>query len=94
MVPEVNEQITDAVTQTNIQVVANANAVAMANVYQTAAHSTGLMFANAVLAQGQQNILSQAVTTQGVIQIYSLNTNANAIANSSLTTLVDLLQTQ
>ncbi len=76
----VNPQITDAVTQTNVQVIANAPAIAMGNVYQSAAHSTGLMFENAVAAQNQQNILSQAATTQGVIQIYSLDTIANAIA--------------
>lgn len=73
MIIELNKQITDAVTQTNTQVVSSAPAVAMANVYQAAAHSTGIMFANAVSAQNQQNILSQAVTTQGIIQLYSLN---------------------
>ncbi|WP_174772358.1 RebB family R body protein, partial [Chryseobacterium rhizosphaerae] len=37
----VNEQITDAVTQSNVKVVAESPAVALSNVYQTAAHSTG-----------------------------------------------------
>lgn len=73
-------QITDAVTQTNVQVVASAPAMAMANVYQTAAHSIGLMFENAVFAQSQQNILAQTATTQGIMQIYSLDTVADAIA--------------
>lgn len=76
----VNEQITDAVTQTNVKVVAEASAVALGNVYQTAAHSTGLMFENAVNNQNQQNILGQAATTQGVMQIYSLDTVADAIS--------------
>nr|WP_294296554.1 RebB family R body protein [uncultured Chryseobacterium sp.] len=76
----VNEQITDAVTQTNVKVVAEAPAVALGNVYQTAAHSTGLMFENAVNNQNQQNILGQAATTQGVMQIYSLDTVADAIS--------------
>ena len=53
----VNQQITDAVTQTNVKVVAEAPAMALGNVYQTAAHSTGLMFENAVNNQNQQNIL-------------------------------------
>lgn len=75
----VSQQITDAVTQTNVQVVADAPAMAMANVYQTAAHSTGLMFENAVFAQNQQNILAQTATTQGVMQIYSMDTIADAI---------------
>ncbi|EDP96235.1 RebB family R body protein [Kordia algicida OT-1] len=78
MSKNVNKQITDAVTQTNVQVVADAPAIALANVYQTAAHSTGLMFANSVNAQSQQNILAQAATTQGILQIYSLNTMSDA----------------
>ncbi|EDP96234.1 RebB family R body protein [Kordia algicida OT-1] len=78
----VNDQITDAVTQTNVQVVADAPAVALGNVYQTAAHSTGLMFENAVNAQSQQNILAQTATTQGVMQIYSIDTISDAMAIS------------
>ncbi|WP_100074517.1 RebB family R body protein [Chryseobacterium camelliae] len=76
----VNQQITDAVTQTNVKVVAEAPAMALGNVYQTAAHSTGLMFENAVNNQNQQNILGQAATTQGVMQIYSVDTVADAIS--------------
>ena len=77
---EISSEITDAVTHSNVQVVAESPAMALSNVYQTAAHSTGLMFENAVNAQNQQNILSQTATTQGVMQIYSLDTIADAIA--------------
>ncbi|ASW73011.1 antirepresssor protein RebB [Chryseobacterium piperi] len=80
MATVVNEQITDAVTQTNVKVVAEAPAIALGNVYQTAAHSTGIMFENAVNNQNQQNILGQAATTQGVMQIYSMDTIADAIS--------------
>jgi hypothetical protein len=66
----VNSQITDAVTQTNVKVVAEAPAMALGSLYQTMAHSLGLMFENAVNAQNQQNILAQAATTQGVIALY------------------------
>ncbi|MCR4377663.1 MAG: RebB family R body protein, partial [Rhodospirillales bacterium] len=38
----VNAQITDAVTQTNVKVVAEAPAQSMAMVYQTMAHSISL----------------------------------------------------
>lgn len=76
----VNEQITDAVTQSNVKVVGEAPAIALGNVYQTAAHSTGIMFENAVNNQNQQNILGQAATTQGVMQIYSLDTVADAVS--------------
>ena len=76
----VSPQVTDAVTQANVKVVAEAPAMAMGNVYQTMAHSTGLMFENAVNAQNQQNILAQAATTQGVMQIYSFGTIDDAIS--------------
>lgn len=80
----VAQQITDAVTQTNVSVVADAPAIALGNVYQTAAHSTGLMFENAVNSQAQQNILGQTATTQGVMQIYSMDTVADALAISKM----------
>ena len=76
----VSFQITDAVTQSNVKVVAESPAIALSNVYQTAAHSTGLMFENSVNAQNQQNILAQAATTQGVMQVYSIDTVADALS--------------
>ncbi len=76
----VNEQITDAVTQSNVKVVGESPAMALGNVYQTAAHSTGIMFENAVNTQNQQNLVTQAATTQGVTQIYSNDTIAYAIS--------------
>ncbi|WP_080779887.1 RebB family R body protein [Chryseobacterium phocaeense] len=76
----VNEQITDAVTQSNVKVVGESPAMALSNVYQSAAHSTGIMFENAVNTQNQQNILGQAATTQGIMQIYSMDTIADAVS--------------
>lgn len=70
----VNPQITDAVTQTNTSVLSDAPAMAMGTLYQSLAHSVGLMMQNAVSAQQQLNIAAQAATNQGVIQIYSLDT--------------------
>lgn len=84
MADTVSTQITDAVTQSNVQVVGSSPAIAMSNVYQTSAHSIGLMFENAVNAQSQQNILAQAATTQGVMQIYSIDTIADAISISQM----------
>ncbi len=76
----VNEQITDAVTQSNVKVVAESPAMALSNVYQSAAHSTGIMFENAMTAQNQHNIVTQAATTQGITQIYSKDTIADALS--------------
>ncbi|MDR6160367.1 hypothetical protein QF023_003883 [Chryseobacterium sp. SLBN-27] len=77
---KVNDQITDSVTQSNVKVIGEAPAIALGNVYQTAAHSTGLMFENAVNAQNQQKMLAQAAANQGIMQIYSLDTISDAIA--------------
>ncbi|MGE1177043.1 RebB family R body protein [Pseudomonas sp. BW7P1] len=97
----VNDQITDAVTQSSVKVVAEAPAMAMGNVYQSMAHSTGILFENAVSAQQQQNTLAQAATNQGVMQIYSLDTTASAGATEkvgqtgvadNLTSLLTVLQ--
>lgn len=58
-----------------------APAFAMGSVYESAAHSTGILFENAVAAQQQQNSLGQAAANQGVMQIYSLDTTAAGGAN-------------
>jgi Killing trait len=76
----VSQQVTDAVTQSNVKVVGEAPAMALGTIYQTMSHSTGLMFENSVNAQNQQNILGQTATTMGVMQIYSLDTIADAVA--------------
>ena len=97
----VNDQITDAVTQSSVKVVAEAPAMAMGSVYQSMAHSTGILFENAFSAQQQQNTLGQAATNQGVMQIYSLDTTASAGATEkvgqtgvadNLTSLLTVLQ--
>ena len=81
---QVSAQITDAVTQANVKVLAEAPAMAMGTIYQALAHSTGMMFQNSVNTQQQQNMLQQAATTQGVIQMYSVDTLADASAASAL----------
>jgi len=76
----VSEQVTDAVTQSNVKVVGEAPAMAMGNVYQALAHSHGLMFENSVNAQLHGFTNAQAASTQGVMQIYSVDTVSDAIA--------------
>ena len=88
---KVNDQITDAVTQTNVKVMAEAPAMAMGSIYQSMAHSTGIMFQNSVNAQQQANVIAQAATTQGVLQIYSMGAAANSPDN--LTSLLTALKT-
>jgi hypothetical protein len=58
--------------------------MAMGSIYQTMAHSTGILFENAVSQQQQQNTLSQAAANQGVMQIYTLDTTAAAGATEKV----------
>ena len=80
----VNDQITDAVTQANVKVLGDAPAMALGSMYQALAHSTGILFENATSSQQQLGIASQAATNQGVIQIYSMDTMAGAVATSKV----------
>lgn len=80
----VNNQITDAVTQSNVKVVSEAPAMAMGTVYQAMGHSTGILFENAVASAQQQNALSQAAANMGIMQIYSLDTTATAGASEKM----------
>ncbi|MCK9397217.1 MAG: RebB family R body protein [Methylobacter sp.] len=80
----VNDQITDAVTQTNVKVLGDAPAMAMGAIYQSLAHSTGILYQNATSAQQQLAISAQAATNQGVIQLYSVDTMAGAVSTAKV----------
>ncbi|MEI2456836.1 RebB family R body protein [Lysobacter firmicutimachus] len=68
----VNSQITDAVTQTNVKVVAEAPAQAIASLYQVSSHSAGLSLQNAVYSQQALNQISTAVVSKAVALIMSI----------------------
>jgi hypothetical protein len=80
----VNGQITDSVTQANVKVLGDSPAMAMGAIFQSLAHSTGILYENAVSSQQQLGIAAQAATNQGVIQIYSIDTMADAVATSKI----------
>ena len=65
-VTAVNGQITDSVTQTNIEVLANSPAMALSSFYQVAGSAMGLAVQNAVANQQNVNNLSSAVTSKCV----------------------------
>jgi hypothetical protein len=65
----VNDLITDAVAQANLQVIGSAPSVAMADLYQASAQALALAAQNAVFAQQQMNATSQAATAAGVALI-------------------------
>jgi hypothetical protein len=60
----VNNQITDAVTQSNVKALAEAPALAMANLYQAIAQSLALAAQNAAAAQQLANTFNEAVTAR------------------------------
>jgi hypothetical protein len=74
MADTVNPQITDAVTQANVKVLAESPALSLSNLYQTISQSLSLSAQNAVTSQQQTNIVHQATTTQGVSLLYAVDT--------------------
>ncbi|WP_068085832.1 RebB family R body protein [Polycladidibacter stylochi] len=68
----VNSQITDAVTQTNVKVVAESPSQAIASLYQVVSHATGLAVQNATQNQQAMNQISTAVVSKGVQQIMDI----------------------
>lgn len=75
-----NAQISDAVAQSGTAVLAAAPPMAQGAVYQSLAHSTGILYESAVTAFHQACIAGQAAANQGVIQIYSVGSMAGATA--------------
>lgn len=75
----VNSQITDSAAPPAVD-----PAQIVGQIYQSLAHSTGILFENAVAAQQQLQASAQAATNQGVIQIYSVDTAAGAVATDKV----------
>lgn len=80
----VNGQITDSVSQANVEVLASAPSMGMGAVNQSLGHSTGILFESSVQAQQQLAIAGQAAANQGVIQMFTVNTMASATATSKI----------
>ncbi|MHB8287059.1 MAG: RebB family R body protein [Caulobacteraceae bacterium] len=80
----VNDQITDTVTQANVQVLGSSPAIAMANLYQATAQALANAAHNATLAQQQMYVTAQAATTMGVALLYSLDTASTGQATKKI----------
>ena len=80
----VNPQVTDSITQVNVKNLGDAPAMAMGQIYQTSAHSTGLVFENAVNAQHQLNLAGQAATVTGVSELFTLDPAEQPVAASKI----------
>lgn len=80
----VNNQITDSVTQANVQVLGAAPAMAMGSLYQATSQALANAAHVATLAIQQSNVLAQAATTMGVAVLYSLDTSALGKATNAI----------
>ncbi|CAN2040123.1 RebB family R body protein [Candidatus Magnetomoraceae bacterium gMMP-15] len=80
----VNDQITDSVTQSNLKVLGDAPAVAVGNLYQATAQALANAAHNTTNSQQQTNMIAQAVTTQGVALLYSMDTATSGMATKSV----------
>ncbi len=80
----VNDQITDSVTQANVEVLGTAPAVAMGNLYQATAQALSNAAHNATTSQQQTNITAQAATTMGVATLYAIDTASTGIATKDI----------
>ncbi len=72
----VNDQITDSVTQANVEVLGQAPAVAMGNLYQATAQALANAAQNVTNAQQQSYVTAQAATTMGVATLFAMDTAA------------------
>jgi hypothetical protein len=78
----VNSQITDAVTQANVRVLADLPAKAAGQIFQLYANAVALGAMNAVLAQQQSASILQATTTQWVKLLFNIDTATDAVGGS------------
>jgi len=80
----VNDQITDSVTQANVNVLGDAPAIALGNLYQATAQALANAAHNATNNQQQSYITMQAATTQAVATLYSLDTASTGVATKEI----------
>ncbi len=80
----VNSQITDSVTQANVEVLGIAPANAMGNLFQATSQALANAAHNATTAQQQTNITAQAATTMGVATLYSIDTASTGMATKAI----------
>ena len=75
----VNPQITDAITQTNVQILGTAPGTAMGNLFQATSQALCNAAHNATAAQQNANLILQTTTTQGVALLYGVTTSSTAV---------------
>jgi len=79
MSSHLNSEVTEAITQAQAKLKADAAAIALGTLYQDTAHALALAANSAVNNQQQNYLVQQAATNQGVMQIYSTDTAHAAV---------------
>jgi hypothetical protein len=79
----VNSQITDSVTQSNLEVTANVPATASGFLQQATSQALANAAHNATANQQQANILHQAITAAGVRILHTRNEEPVAVLNNN-----------
>lgn len=82
--PTVNPMITDAVTQTNVKILAEGPGVATNNLYQVTANALALAAQNATSIQQNAATVLQASTVMGVTTLYGIDTASTADGIASI----------
>ncbi len=72
----VNSQITDAVTQANLKVLADSPAMGMGNLYIATSQALANAAHNATSGQQEAGVASRAAMTQSVAALLTLDTSA------------------
>ncbi len=72
MADQVNGQITDAVTQSNVKVLGEVPAFSMGMVYQTMAHSLSLVMESSGLVQSNMQKVNEAIASVAAEKIMKL----------------------
>ncbi|WP_373085659.1 RebB family R body protein [Sneathiella sp.] len=80
----VNSQITDAVTQSNLMVVGSSAAQSMGTAYQMMAQAVGVSMQNAVSNQHSMNTIDNAIVSQGIAMLYSMETSSDSKASQEI----------
>lgn len=83
----VHSQITDAITQSAVGVVAAAPSMAMGLVYQSMGHSTSLLLESTTIAHQNFTAASQASTMNAIMQMMAYNAMSGAAATEKLSKL-------
>lgn len=74
-----NSQISDAVSQANVQVLGDAPAFSLGSLYVSTSHALANAAHNATAGQQQLTIAAQAATVRGVVTLLTSATRGSAL---------------